>query len=73
MFGKKTGKKIPKLDYDKMQQKPVLHCSICTGEQVAGLKDLHTGRFQEVMAIRSPEDLERFRQMTGLQEFEKEY
>ena len=26
--------------YDKEKQIPVLRCSICTGEQVAGFKDL---------------------------------
>ena len=39
MFGKK--KMSP--SYDPTAQKPVLRCSICTGEQVAGFQDLHTG------------------------------
>ena len=41
MFGKK--KMSP--SYDPAAQKPVLRCSICTGEQVAGFQDLHTGHF----------------------------
>ncbi len=73
MFGRKIIKKIEKLQYDAATQKPVLHCSICTGEQVAGLKDLSTGKFQEVMVIRTQEDLEAFQKMTGQTVFEKEY
>ena len=49
MFGKK--KMSP--SYDPTAQKPVLRCSICTGEQVAGFQDLHTGHFTEVQLIRS--------------------
>ena len=50
MFGKK--KMSP--SYDPAAQKPVLRCSICTGEQVAGFQDLHTGHFtEELQAFRS--------------------
>lgn len=35
MFGK-----IKKASYDKENKKPVIRCSICTGEQVAGFKDI---------------------------------
>ena len=31
--------------YDTSIQKPVLKCSICNGEQVAGVKDMHIGKF----------------------------
>ena len=37
---------------DKTNKKAVLKCSICTGEQVAGFKDIHTGHFDEIMLIR---------------------
>lgn len=33
--------------YDPNHQKPVLKTSICTGEQVAGFKDLQTGKIEE--------------------------
>lgn len=59
--------------YDKENQKPVLRCSICTGEQSAGFQDIHTGRFTEVMLIRSSQDLENFKSMYGLTEVEKIY
>ena len=56
MFGKK--KKVMK--YDKESQKPVIRSSICTGEQVAGFRDLNTGKFSECMLIRDNKDLDRF-------------
>ena len=34
-----------KKDFDRENQKAVLRCSICTGEQVAGFKNIHTGQF----------------------------
>lgn len=47
--------------YDPAVQEPVLRCSICSGEQVAGFRNKKTGAFSEVMLIRSPRDLEEFR------------
>ena len=47
---------------------PVLHASICTGETAAGFKDKRTGHFEEVMLIRSDEDLRRFMKQYGLKE-----
>ncbi|HBA69617.1 MAG TPA: aspartate dehydrogenase [Lachnospiraceae bacterium] len=71
MFKKK--KKKIEVEFDKERQRPVLHCSICNGEQVAGFKDISTGKFQEVMVIRDSKDLEEFRQMYGLGDVPKEY
>ena len=36
---------IEKRTYDKEKLKPVLKCSICNGEQVAGFKNRQTGKF----------------------------
>lgn len=67
-------KKLEKKTYDKLRKKPVIKASICTGEQVAGFKDLSTGTFEEVMLIKSPEDLALFREMYGIAgEIEKIY
>lgn len=71
MFG--IHKKLIKKEYDKENKKPVLRCSICNGEQVAGFKDIHTRKFEEVMTIRSEEDLELFRKQYGIDEITKEY
>lgn len=65
MFGKR--KSSIKKAYDRENQRPVIHCSICTGEQVAGFKQVHTGAFEEVMLIRNPKDLEQFLQMYDLE------
>ncbi len=59
--------------YDKETCKPVLKCSICNGEQVAGFKDIHTGKFEEVMLIRDQKDLDLFMKQHGIKEITKEY
>ena len=71
MLGKK--KAAAKKSYDKENQRPVIKCSICTGEQVAGFMDRKTGKFQEVMLIVNAEDLKLFKDMYGLEEVEKVY
>ena len=48
--------------------------SICNGEQVAGFKDIHTGKIEEVMLIKNQADLDAFKKMYGIDgEIEKEY
>lgn len=67
-------KKTKLQSYNDKIQKPVIKASICNGEQVAGFKDIHTGKFEEVMLIRNSEDLEKFKAMYDIQrEIEKEY
>ena len=67
-------KKIPAQTYDKSRKKPVIKASICNGEQIAGFKDLHTGKIEEVMLIKGAADLERFKKMYGIEdEIGKEY
>ena len=55
-----------KKSYNPSTQKPVIKCSICNGEQVAGFKDIHTGAFEEVMLIRNEADLNGFRKEYGI-------
>ena len=69
LFKKETEQK----SFDRENQKPVLKCSICNGEQVAGFKDVHTGKFDEVMLIHSDADLETFKKMYGVDKIVKEY
>ena len=52
--------------FDREYHKPVIRSSICTGEQVAGFKDLRTGRFTEIMLVRNNEDIEEFTQKYGI-------
>ena len=60
-------------DFDKKLYKPVLKCSICTGEQVAGFKNLATGKFEEVMLIRNQKELDSFMEMYEIDTITKEY
>ena len=59
--------------YDKTGKQAVLLCSICTGEQTAGFKDLKTGKFEGLMLIKSPADLEEFKRLYDVEELTKEY
>ena len=67
-------KKIMKKTYDWEHMKPVIRASICTGEKVAEFKDIRTGKIEEIMLIRLPEDLERFKEIYEITEkVAKEY
>ena len=55
-------------------KKEHMFASICTGEQVAGFKDIQTGKLEEIMLIKSPKDLDDFKNTYGItEEIEKEY
>jgi len=71
MFGRKKVTGV----YNKESQSPVIRSSICTGERVAGFKDIHTGKFKEVMVIRTDKDMEEFLNRYGVsvQEIKKEW
>lgn len=69
----KFGKKPSIRQFDQENYKPVLKCSICTGEQVAGFKDIHSGKFEEVMLIRNEKELDAFKQLYDVKEIVKEY
>lgn len=66
-------KKKIKKTYDRENLRPVLRCSICTGEQVAGFKNIHTGKFEEVTLIRNERELKEFMEMYGIETISKEY
>ncbi len=63
----KFGKKRPAPHFDDTLRIPVIRCSICTGEQVAGFRRKDTGVFEEVMLIRSEADLQAFRDTYGIE------
>ncbi len=46
--------------YDKGGKVPVIRCSVCTGEQVAGFRDPVSGKFGELMLLRDDRDLAEF-------------
>ena len=59
--------------YDPERQIPVLKCSICTGERIAGFKDIESGHITEVMVIRSDDDLRYFRKHYGIDTLKEKY
>lgn len=65
--------KEQKKSFDKNTQKPVMRCSICTGEKVVGFKDIQTGKFEEVMLVKDEKDLAAFKERYGVDTIEKEY
>lgn len=71
MFKRKTAK----AEYDRENRKPVIRASICNGEQVAGFKDIHTGKFSEVMLIRDDRDMAEFLERYGIakEDIKREY
>lgn len=71
MFNKK--KKVPAEQFDRENFRPILKCSICTGEQVAGFKNIRTGEFHDVMLIKNEADLDAFKEMYEVEVITKEY
>ena len=69
-YEKKLKEKFP---FDKETQYAVMHVSICTGEKVAGFKNLSDSHFTEVMVIKTEEDLKRFKKIYDLEDLKKEY
>ena len=66
-------KREDSLEYDREREYPVLRCSICNGEQVAGFKDRSTGHFREITLIRSEEEKAAFMRRCKVTELSKEY
>ena len=58
MFGRR--KKQAAAPFDRGGRIPVIRSSICTGEQVAGFKDMVSGKFEELMLIRNTQDFREF-------------
>ena len=75
LFGRKKQKEDNALKafYDPETQRPILRCSICTGEKVAGFKNIHTGKFEEVTLIRDDRELQEFMDRYGISEVTREY
>ena len=70
MFGRRKNA-VPA--FDRTGKVPVVRASICTGEKVAGYRDVETGKFVEVMLIRSDTDLGQFLSEYGFQKEELRY
>ena len=59
--------------FDREKLEPVIRCSICTSEEVAGFRDRETGHFTEVQLLRSGEDLEQFKAEYGVTDLRRIY
>jgi len=68
MFGRRKRQAVS--PYDKTGKIPVIRSSICTGEQVAGFKDIISGKFEELMLIRGEKDLSEFLSQYQVEESE---
>ena len=66
-------KKDPAFSYDPSKEKPIIRASICTGEKVAGFKNLSTGAFRDVFLIRDSKDLKAFLESCGVDHIDTEY
>lgn len=61
------------IPFDPQKQYAVIRSSICTGEKVAGFKNIEDGHFTEVMLIRTEEEEQRFKKIYNLETVKKEY
>lgn len=67
-------RKSERKSYNPDIRKPAIRVSICTGEKVAGFKNLKTGKFEEIMLLNSEKDLKEFKETYGIEgEIEKFY
>ena len=66
-------KKIEKKTYDPNIRKPSIRVSICTGEKVAGFRNLKTDRFEEIMLINDEKDLKQFKEIYSIDDEIKEF
>lgn len=69
----KKAEGLEEKSFDREKQIPVLRCSICNGEQVAGFKDRETGKFHEAAFIRNEKELKEFMEIYGIEKITKEY
>ena len=59
-------KKRKLIYFDLDNERPLIRMSICTGEKVAGFKNIHTGAFREVMLIKNEKDKKTFMKNVGV-------
>ena len=65
--------KEEKKTYDKDRLIPVMRASICTGERTVGFKDINTGKYEQMILIRSDDELREFMETYGIEKMTKEY
>jgi len=71
LFGSKVKNEVR--EYDRENLEPVVRCSICTGEMVAGFRELRSGTFHEERLVRNDAELKQFMADYGLTDIKKIY
>ncbi|MGN0460554.1 MAG: aspartate dehydrogenase [Ruminococcus sp.] len=61
------------IPFDPKTQYAVIKISVCTGEKVAGFRNMAYGHFTEVMLVRNKEDEKRFLKIYNLEKVNMEY
>jgi len=64
MFFRRNNNRVE--TYDKERLYPAIRSSICTGEKVAGFKNIETGNFTEITLVTSDKDIEDFKNRYGI-------
>ncbi len=64
MFFRRNNNRVE--TYDKERLYPAIRSSICTGEKVAGFKNIETGSFTEITLVTSDKDIEDFKNKYGI-------
>lgn len=62
-----------KIKYDPEIQTPAVKASICTGEMTVGFVDKRTGKFHDLMLVRSQKELEDFKKSVGVTDLKTIY
>ena len=73
MFGFNRNKKIAKIEYNKETEVPAVKSSICIGEKTAGFLEVSTGKYRDVMLIKSDADIDLFKKACGVDDVRKIY
>ena len=51
--------------YDRSRERPAIRKSICTGEMTAGMIDLKTGKFRDIMRVDGQRGIDEFCRSIG--------
>lgn len=73
MFGFNKKDQIRKIEYNKETEVPAVKSSICTGEKTAGFLEVNTGKYRDVMLVKSDADIDLFKKACGVDEVRKIY
>ena len=73
LFKRRSVSRFETNEFDPETCYAAIRSSICTGEKVAGFRNKRTGKFTEVMLIRSQKDIEAFKEKYRVDTLKTEY